>query len=145
MSELTRDLELNAILASGVSQDAQRSGSTHFQQRRTSSSSGVVIDATSAAYDVADGLYGISDYYKFQATATGVMYVNIRENHGVQNIIVLNTAGDEVMVAEPSKYSSRDNSVTSQRIATSGNYYMYIQANGRSSSKYRIDVDVIEE
>ena len=73
------------------------------------------------------------------------MHVNIREQNSLRSVIVLDSAGIEVMEAEPSKYSRRDNSVTSQRIASSGIYYMYIQTGGRSSAEYRIDVDVIEE
>ena len=147
MSELTRDLELNSVLASGVSDAGQRSGSTNFQQRRVISpvASGVIVDAATAEYDTADGKYGISDYYRFVATATGVMHVNIREQNSLRNVIVLDSTGTEVMTAEPSKYSSRANSVTTQRIASSGLYYMYIQSGGRSSAEYRIDVDVIEE
>lgn len=147
MSELARDLELNSVLASGVSDAGQRSGSTNFQQRRVISpvASGVIVDAATAKYDTADGKYGISDYYRFVATATGVMHVNIREQNSLRNVIVLDSTGTEVMEAEPSKYSRRDNSVTSQRIASSGLYYMYIQTGGRSSAEYRIDVDVIEE
>lgn len=145
MSELTRDLELNSVLASGISDAGQRSGSTNFQQRRTFSASGVVIDATSAKHDTADGLYGISDYYQFQATATGVMHVNIRDQNSLRSVVVLDSTGTEVLTAEPSKYSRRNNSVTTQRIATSGTYEMYVQTGGRNSAEYRIDVDVIEE
>lgn len=146
MSELTRDLELNAVLASGVAfPGQQRSESTNFQQRRTVNASGVVINTASAKYDTADGKYGISDYYQFQATATGVMQVNIRDQNSLRNVIVLDSAGDEVMTAEPSKLSRRNNSVTTQRIGTSGTYYMYIQTGGRNSAEYRIDVDILNQ
>lgn len=145
MSEFTRDLELNAILASGVSSTDQRSNSTSFQQRRTVGASGVTVNTASARYDTADGIYGISDYYNIVATATGVMYVGIREQRSVRSVIILDSAGDEVLTAEPSKLSRRNNAVSSKRIASSGNYYMYIQADGRNSAEYRVDVDVIEQ
>jgi hypothetical protein len=146
MSELTRDLELNAVLASGVAfPGQQRSESTNFQQRRTVNASGVVISTASAKYDTADGKYGISDYYQFQATATGVMQVNIRDQNSLRSVIVLDSAGTEVMTAEPSKLSRRNNAVTTQRIGTSGTYYMYIQTGGRNSAEYRIDVDILNQ
>jgi hypothetical protein len=146
MSELTRDLELNAVLASGVAfPSQQRSESTNFQQRRTVNASGVVISTASAKYDTADGKYGISDYYQFQATATGVMQVNIRDQNSLRSVIVLDSAGTEVMTAEPSKLSRRNNAVTTQRIGTSGTYYMYIQTGGRNSAEYRIDVDILNQ
>jgi hypothetical protein len=146
MSELTRDLELNAVLASGVAFPGQQRGeSTNFQQRRTVNASGVVINTASAQYDTADGKYGISDYYQFQATATGVMQVNIRDQNSLRSVIVLDSAGTEVMTAEPSKLSRRNNSVTTQRIGTSGTYYMYIQTGGRNSAEYRIDVDILNQ
>lgn len=147
MSELTRDLELNSVLASGISDAGQRSGSTNFQQRRVVSpvASGVIVDAATAKYDTADGKYGISDYYRFQATATGVMQVNIRDQNSLRSVIVLDSAGAEVMTAEPSKLSRRNNAVTTQRIGTSGTYYMYIQTGGRNSAEYRIDVDILNQ
>jgi len=147
VSEISRDLELNYVLASGITDASQRSNSTNFQQRRSinPTASGVIIDMTNAKYDTADGIYGISDYYPFAALATGVMYVNIRENHGTQSVIVLDPSGSGVLTAQPSKFSSRANSVTSARIGTSGMYYMYVQSNGRNSAEYRIDVDVIEQ
>jgi hypothetical protein len=49
------------------------------------------------------------------------------------------------MTAEPSKLSRRNNAVTTQRIGTSGTYYMYIQTGGRNSAEYRIDVDILNQ
>lgn len=144
MSQFTKNKELDNLLASGVSTDSYRAYSTAFDQRRTLNASGVVVvDADSRTY-AADGAYGISDYYKLTVNATGLLQVNIRDQHSCGRVIVLNSAGASVMEASPSKYSSRANSVTTQRIASSGTYFTYIQLKDRSAAEYRIGIDVIE-
>lgn len=142
MGQFTKNLELDNLLASGVSTDSYRSCSTSFDQRRSLNASGVVVIDSSQREYAADGVYGISDYYQLTVNATGVMRVNIREVNSCGNVIVLNAAGTEVMTASPSKFSSRSNSVTTANINSSGTYYTYIQLKGRSGAQYKIGLDV---
>lgn len=142
MGQFTKNLELDNLLASGVSTNSYRSCSTSFDQRRSLNASGVVVIDSSQREYAADGVYGISDYYQLTVNATGVMRVNIREVNSCGNVIVLNAAGTEVMTASPSKFSSRSNSVTTANINSSGTYYTYIQLKGRSGAQYKIGLDV---
>jgi hypothetical protein len=142
MTQFSKNLELDPTLASGVSSSSQRSISTHFDQRRTLDASGVVITSASAREYIADGLYGISDYYPLTVNATGILQVDIRDQRECGDVIILDSAGSEVMVASPSKYSRRNSTVTQQRIAASGSYAAYIQLKGRTGSEYRIGIDV---
>jgi len=144
MTQFSKNLELDPALASGLSTTDQRSISTHFDQRRTLDASGVVITSTNAREYVADGLYGISDYYPLTVNATGILQIDIRDQRECGNVIILDSTGAEVMVASPSKYSSRSATVTQQRIAASGSYSAYIQLKGRTGSEYRIGIDVQE-
>ena len=132
------------MLSSGVSTTQYRAYSTAFDQRRSLNASGVVVVNTTARTYAADGAYGISDYYSLTVNATGLLQVNIRDQNSCGDVIILDSTGTEVMTASPSKFSSRDNSVTTQRIGSSGTYYTYIQLKGRSGAEYRIDIDVIE-
>lgn len=132
------------MLSSGVSTTQYRAYSTAFDQRRSLNASGVVVVNTTARTYAADGAYGISDYYPLTVNATGLLQVNIRDQNSCGDVIILDSTGTEVMTASPSKFSSRDNSVTTQRIGSSGTYYTYIQLKGRSGAEYRIDIDVIE-
>lgn len=144
MSQFTKNLELNSVVNSGLTDSSRRTESTHFDQRRTVSASGVVvIDATARTY-AADGIYGISDYYPLTVNATGILQVDIRDQNSCGPVVILNSAGTEVMTAKPSKFSSRDSSITQTRIASSGAYYAYIQLKGRSGTEYRIGIDVQE-
>jgi len=142
VGQFTKNLELDNLLASGVSTNSYRSCSTSFDQRRSLNASGVVVIDSSQREYAADGVYGISDYYQLTVNATGVMRVNIREVNSCGNVIVLNAAGTEVMTASPSKFSSRSNSVTTANINSSGTYYTYIQLKGRSGAQYKIGLDV---
>lgn len=142
MTQFSKNLELDPTLASGVSSSSQRSISTHFDQRRTLDASGVVVVSANAREYIADGIYGISDYYPLTVNATGILQVDIRNQRECGDVIILNSAGTEVMTASPSKYSSRSSTVTQQRIAASGSYAAYIQLKGRTGSEYRVGIDV---
>lgn len=142
MSEFTKNLELNTVVNSGLTDDSRRVCSTHFDQRRTLDASGVVVVSAQNREYAADGIYGISDYYQLTVNATGILRVNIRDQNSCGTVIILDSAGDEVMTAKPSKFSSRNNSTTTTTINTSGTYYTYIQLKGRSGAEYRIGVDV---
>lgn len=142
MSQFTKNLELDSVINSGLTDPSRRVESTHFDQRRTLDASGVVVVAASSREYAADGLYGISDYYQLTVNATGIMRVNIRNQNSCGDVIVLNSAGTQVMTASPSKFSSRANSTTSTTINTSGTYFTYIQLKGRSGAEYRIGIDV---
>ncbi len=142
MSQFTKNLELNTVVNSGLTDASRRTGSTHFDQRRIlDASSVVVVDSSSRTY-AADGSYGISDYYPLTVNATGILQVDIRDQNSCGDVIILDSSGEEVMTASPSKFSSRNSTVTQQRIASSGAYYAYIQLKGRSGSEYRIGIDV---
>ena len=142
MSQFTKNLELNTVVNSGLTDPSRRTGSTHFDQRRTLNASGVVVvDSTSRTY-AADGIYGISDYYPLTVNATGILQVDIRDQNSCGDVIILDSTGTEVLTASPSKFSSRNSTVTQTRIASSGTYYTYIQLKGRSGTEYRIGIDV---
>lgn len=142
MGQFTKNSELDNVLTSGVSTTSYRAYSTSFDQRRTLNASGVVVVTASQREYAADGIYGISDYYQLTVNATGVMRVNIRETNSCGDVIVLNSSGDEVLTASPSKFSSRANSVTTANINSSGVYYTYIQLKGRSGAEYKVGLDV---
>jgi hypothetical protein len=142
MSQFTKDSELDSTLASGLQSSAFRTGSTHFDQRRTLNASGVVVNTAQARTYVADGNYGIADYYPLTFNATGILQVNIRDINSCGDVIILNAAGTEVMTASPSKFSSRDNSVTRTTINASGTHYAYIQLLGRSGSEYKVGISL---
>lgn len=142
MSQFTKNLELNDILASGVSTTNQRSASTHFDQRRQLNASGVVVNTAQSRTYVADGVYGISDYYPLAVNGTGVLQVDIRDHNNCGDVIILDSAGTEVLVASPSKFSSRQTAITQQRISASGTHYAYIQVKGRSGCEYRVGIDL---
>lgn len=142
MSQFTKNLELDNILASGVSTISQRSTSTHFDQRRQLNASGVVVTAAGAKTYVADGVYGIADYYPLVVNGTGILQVDIRDQNNCGDVVILDSAGTEVLVASPSKFSSRKTAVTQQRIAASGVHYAYIQVKGRSGCEYRVGIDL---
>lgn len=144
MSQFTKNLELNSVVNSGLTDSSRRTESTHFDQRRTVNASGVVVvDATARTY-AADGIYGISDYYPLTVNATGILQVDICDQNSCGPVVILNSAGTEVMTANPSKFSSRNSSITQTRIASSGEYYAYIQLKGRSGTEYRVGIDVQE-
>lgn len=142
MSQFTKNLELDTVLASGTAQADWRSGSTHFDQRRILDASGVVVNTARAKTYIADGIYGISDYYPLTVNGTGILQVDIRNQNNCGDVIILDSAGSEVLVASPSKFSARKTAVTQARIATSGTYYSYIQVKGRSGTEYRIGIEL---
>jgi len=144
MTQFAKNLELDSTLASGLSTTSQRSTSTHYDQRRSLNASGVVVLAAGSREYIADGLYGLSDYYPLTVNATGILQVDIRNQRECGDVVILNSAGTEVMTASPSKYSSRSATVTQQRIAASGSYAAYIQLKGRTGSEYRIGIEVQE-
>jgi hypothetical protein len=144
VSQFTKNLELNSVVNSGLTDPSRRTGSTHFDQRRTLNASGVVVVGANSRTYAADGAYGIADYYPLTVNATGILQVDIRDQNSCGDVIILNSAGTEVMTASPSKFSSRNSSITQQRIASSGAYYAYIQLKGRSGTEYRIGIDVQE-
>jgi len=142
MSQFTKNLELNSVINSGLTDPSRRETSTHFDQRRTLDASGVVVVTSSSREYAADGIYGISDYYQLTLNATGILRVDIRNQNSCGDVIVLNSAGTAVLTASPSKYSTRATTVSSTTVNTSGTYYTYIQLKGRSGSEYRVGVDV---
>jgi len=142
MSQFTKNLELNSVLQSGVLSSDQRPYSTSFDQRRVVSQSGVVVNTAAARTYQADGLYGISDYYPLTVNATGILQVDIRDQRNCGDVIILNSAGNEVMIATPSYYSGRSTSITRTTINASGAYTAYIQVKGRSGAKYRVGIGV---
>jgi len=142
MSQFTKNLELDSVINSGITDPARRVASTHFDQRRTVNASGVVVVASSARQYAADGLYGISDYYNLTVNATGILRVNIRNQNSCGDVVIIDPTGNEVLTASPSKFSARANSVTSTTINTSGAYSTYIQLKGRSGSEYRVGISV---
>lgn len=142
MSQFTKNLELDGVINSGITDPARRTTSTHFDQRRTLDASGVVVIESSSRQYVADGIYGISDYYNLTVNATGILRVNIRNQNSCGDVVVLNPTGEEVLTASPSKFSTRANSTTSTTINTSGTYSTYIQLKGRSGSEYRVGISV---
>jgi len=144
VSQFTKNKELDNVLSSGVSTTEYRAYSTAFDQRRSLNASGVVVVDSNARTYAADGAYGISDYYPLTINATGLLQVNIRDQNSCGDVIILDSSGNEVMTASPSKLSSRANSTTTQRIGSSGTYYTYIQLRGRSGAEYRIGIDVIQ-
>ncbi len=142
MSQFTKNLELDGVLNSGLTDSSRRTTSTHFDQRRTLDASGVVVVASASREYAADGIYGISDYYRLTVNATGILRVNIRNQNSCGDVIVLDSTGTEVLTASPSKFSTRANSVTTTTINSSGTYYTYIQLKGRSGAEYRVGLDV---
>jgi len=142
MSQFTKNLELDGVLNSGLTDPSRRVASTHFDQRRTLDASGVVVVAASSREYAADGIYGISDYYNLTVNATGILRVDIRNQNSCGDVIILDSAGTEVLTASPSKFSTRATSVSSTTINSSGTYYSYIQLKGRSGSEYRVGVSV---
>lgn len=142
MSQFTKNLELDSVINSGLTDPSRRTESTHFDQRRTLDASGVVVVGASSREYAADGAYGISDYYQLTFNATGILRVSIRNQNSCGDIIILDSAGSQVLTASPSKYSSRATTVASTTINTSGDYYSYIQLKGRSGAEYRVGIDV---
>lgn len=142
MSQFTKNLELDSVINSGITDPARRVASTHFDQRRTVNASGVVVVASSARQYAADGLYGISDYYNLTINATGILRVNILNQNSCGDVVIIDPTGNEVLTASPSKFSARASSVSSATINTSGAYSTYIQLKGRSGSEYRVGITV---
>lgn len=142
MSQFTKNLELDSVINSGLTDPSRRTESTHFDQRRTLDASGVVVVAASRREYAADGIYGISDYYQLTLNATGILRVDIRNQNSCGDVIVLNGSGLPVLTASPSKFSSRATSKASTTVNTSGTYFTYIQLKGRSGAEYRIGIDV---
>lgn len=142
MSQFTKNLELDSVINSGLTDPSRRTESTHFDQRRTLDASGVVVVGASSREYAADGAYGISDYYRLTFNATGILRVSIRNQNSCGDVIILNSAGTQVLTASPSKYSPRATTVASTTINTSGDYYSYIQLKGRSGAEYRVGIDV---
>lgn len=142
MAQYTKNLELDYVINSGIQDPARRTESSHFDQRRTLDSSGVVVVTSENREYAADGMYGISDVYKLTVNATGILRVDIRNHNSCGPVVVLNSAGAEVLTAKPSKFSSRATSTTTTTINTSGTYYTYIQLKGRSGCEYRVGVCV---
>lgn len=142
MSQFTKNLELDGVINSGITDPSRRTESTHFDQRRTLDASGVVVVAASSREYAADGIYGISDYYQLTVNATGIMRVSIRNQNSCGNVIVLDAYGSGVLSAAPSKFSTRATAVTTTTINSSGTYYTYVQLKGRSGAEYRVGIDV---
>jgi hypothetical protein len=142
MAQFTKDSELDTTLGSGITAADRRSCSTHFDQRRVLDASGVVINTAASKTYTVDGYYRLSDYYPLTFNATGILQVNIREHRNCGNVVILNSAGVEVIEASPSKFSSRDNSVTTKTINASGAHYAYVELYGRNSASYKIGIDL---
>jgi hypothetical protein len=142
VAQYTKNLELDGVLNSGITDASRRTSSTHFDQRRTLDASGVVVVTSQNRTYAADGIYGIADYYQLTVNATGVLRVDIRNQNSCGEVIVLDSTGSEVLVASPSKFSTRATATSSTTINTSGTYYSYIQLKGRSGAEYRVGINV---
>ena len=142
VAQYTKNLELDGVINSGITDPTRRTESTHFDQRRTLDASGVVVVTSANREYAADGIYGISDYYQLTFNATGILRVDIRNQNSCGNVVILNAAGQEVLNAAPSKFSSRATATTSTTINTSGTYFTYIQLKGRSGAEYRVGINV---
>lgn len=142
MAQYTKNLELNSVINSGITDPSRRTTSTHFDQRRTLDASGVVVVTSANRTYAADGIYGIADYYQLTVNATGILRVDIRNQNSCGDVVILDSAGSEVLVASPSKFSTRATAVTSTTINSSGTYATYIQLKGRSGSEYRVGINV---
>ena len=142
MAQYTKNLELDSVINSGITDPTRRTESTHFDQRRTLDSSGVVVVTSENREYAADGMYGISDVYKLTVNATGILRVDIRNQNSCGPVVVLDSAGTAVLTANPSKFSSRATSTTTTTINTSGTYYTYNHLKGRSGCEYRVGINV---
>ncbi len=142
MSQFAKDSELDSTLASGIQNSLGRTVSTSFDQRRTLNASGVVVDTRNTVTYVADGNYGLADYYPLTFNATGILQVSIRDQSECGDVIILNSAGAEVLKASPSAYSSRANAITTTTVNASGSHYAYVQLKGRNGAKYRVGIDL---
>jgi len=142
VAQYTKNLELNSVINSGITDPSRRTTSTHFDQRRTLDASGVVVVTSANRTYAADGIYGIADYYQLTVNATGILRVDIRNQNSCGDVVILDSAGSEVLVASPSKFSTRATAVTSTTINSSGTYATYIQLKGRSGSEYRVGINV---
>ena len=120
MAQYTKNLELNSVINSGITDPSRRTTSTHFDQRRTLDASGVVVVTSANRTYAADGIYGIADYYQLTVNATGILRVDIRNQNSCGDVVNLDSAGSEVLVASPSKFSTRATAVTSTTINSSG-------------------------
>jgi hypothetical protein len=142
MSQFTKNLELDSVVNSGLTDPSRRVYSTNFDQRRTVDASGVVLVSSASREYAADGSYGLADYYQLTVNATGILRVSIRDQNSCGDVIVLDSSGSEVLTASPSKFSSRNTATTSATINSSGTYFTYIQVKGRSGAEYRVGIDV---
>ncbi len=142
MAQFTKDSELDTTLGSGITATDRRTCSTHFDQRRVLNASGVVINTATSKTYTSDGFYKLSDYYPLTFNATGILQVNIREQRNCGGVVILNSAGNPVIEASPSKLSSRKNSVTTATVNASGAHYAYVELYGRNSSTYKIGIDL---
>ena len=120
MSELSKNLELDVVLASGTSTSgAQRTTSSHFDQRRQVNGSGVVVNTTNSKKYTAEGYFALSDYYPLTINGTGILQVNIRNQNGVRDVVILNGSGTEIMSAKPSKLDRKSTRLNSSHAITS--------------------------
>lgn len=142
MSQFTKNLELDSTLASGIQNSLGRVSSSHFDQRRTFNASGVVVDTAGALTYVADGMYSIADYYPLTFNATGILQVDIRQQRGCGEVVVLDSSGAQVLLAKPSKLSSRNTATTTTTINASGQHYAYIELKGRNGTEYKIGMQL---
>lgn len=142
MSQFAKNSELDSTLASGIQNSLGRVYSTSFDQHRTLNTSGVVVDTANTVTYVADGNYGLADYYPLTFNATGILQVSIRDHNGCGDVVILNSAGTEVLTASPSAYSSRNNAVTTTTVNASGAHYAYVKIKGRNGTKYRVGIDL---
>ena len=142
MSQFAKNSELDSTLASGIQNSLGRVYSTSFDQHRTLNTSGVVVDTANTVTYVADGNYGLADYYPLTFNATGILQVSIRDQIGCGDVIVLDSSGSEVITARPSAFSSRNTSITTTTVNASGAHYAYVQLKGRNGTKYRVGIDL---
>ncbi len=142
MAQFTKNLELDSSLASGIQNSLGSATSSHFDQRRTLNASGVVVNLAGSREYVADGMYSLADFYPVTFNATGILQVSIRQNNSCGDVTVVNAAGSTVLTAKPSKFSSRQNSVTRTTINASGVHYTYIELKGRSGSEYKVGMQL---
>ena len=99
MSQFTKNLELDSVLASGTAQPGWRDSSTHFDQRRVLDASGVAVSITDARTYASDGALGMSDYYRMTVNGTGILQVDIRNHNNCGSVLILDAAGTTVMLS----------------------------------------------
>ena len=128
-----------------------RLNSVEFDQRRIIPGSGLKVETADqnaiSLYDDA-GLYGLSDYYPISVLATGTLQVQTTNYQQLGVVSVVSPDGELFLELPPDPFSNiPKNNVATALIDgvtnTSGTYGLYIGLNGRSSSSYNCEIQVL--